>query len=36
MPLKIGEEVRLELADINDLNRPLDLRPPPAIHIETL
>ena len=36
MPLKIGEEVRLELADINDLNRAVDVRPPPAIHIETL
>lgn len=36
MPLKIGEEVRLELADINDLNRAVDVRPPPAINIETL
>lgn len=36
IPLKIGEEVRLELADINDLNRPMDVRPPPAITIETL
>jgi len=36
MPLKIGEEVRLELADINDLNRAIDVRPPPAINIETL
>jgi hypothetical protein len=36
MPIKIGEEVRLELADINDLDRPIDIRPPPAINIETL
>jgi hypothetical protein len=36
MPLKIGEEVRLELADINDLNRAVDVRPPPVINIETL
>lgn len=36
MPLKIGEEVRLELADINDLNRAIDVRPSPAINIETL
>jgi len=36
MPLKIGEEVRLDLADINDLNRSIDVRPPPAINIETL
>lgn len=36
MPLKIGEEVRLELADINDLNRPVDVRPPPVLNVETL
>lgn len=35
-PLSIGEEVRLEIADINDLNRSVDVRPPPAINIETL
>ena len=36
LPLKIGEEVRLELADINDLNRPVDVRPPPVLNVETL
>jgi hypothetical protein len=36
MPLRIGEEVRLELTDINDLNKAIDLRPPPVINIETL
>ena len=36
MPLRIGEEVRLELADINDLNRPVDVRPPPVLNVETL
>ena len=36
MPLKIGEEVRLELADINDLNRSVDVRPPPVLNVETL
>jgi hypothetical protein len=36
MPLIIGDEVRLELADINDLNKAVDLRPPPVIDIETL
>ena len=36
MPLKIGEEVRLELADINDLNRTVDVRPSPVVNIEPL
>ena len=36
IPLRIGEEVRLELADINDLNRAVDVRPPPVLNVDTL
>ena len=36
LPLKIGDEVKLEIGSINDLNRPVDLNPPPQIEVETL
>ena len=36
MPISIGEEVRLELADVNDLNRIVNVQPPPALEVETL
>lgn len=36
LPIKIGEEVRLELADVNDLNRTVNVLPPPALEVETL
>jgi hypothetical protein len=35
MPLKIGEEVKLELADVNDLNRSIAVAPP-ILEVETL
>ena len=35
MPLKIGEEVKLELADVNDLNRSIVVAPP-LLEVETL
>lgn len=35
MPLKIGEEVKLELADVNDLNRSIVVAPP-ILEVETL
>jgi hypothetical protein len=34
--LTIGPTVSLEPLDINDLNKSIDLRPPPEIHIDTL
>ena len=36
MPLKIGQEVKLELADINDLNRSVKVNDVPQLEIETL
>lgn len=36
MPLKIGQEVKLELADINDLNRSVKVADLPQLEIETL
>jgi hypothetical protein len=36
LPIRIGEEVRLELADVNDLNRSVNVLPPPALEVETL
>ena len=35
-PLSIGEEVRLEIADIHDINKKIDVKPPPALDIQTL
>ena len=35
-PLSIGEEVRLEIADIHDINRKIEIQPPPALDIQTL
>ena len=34
--LKIGGDIRLEFSDINDLNRPLTVRPPPMLDVEIL
>ena len=36
LPITIGDEVRLELADVNDLNRTISVLPPPALEVETL
>lgn len=36
LPLKIGQEVKLELGTINDLNKSLDINPVPELEIETL
>jgi len=36
MPLRIGEEVRLELADVSDLGRPVKLDDTPVLEIESL
>lgn len=36
MPLRIGEEVRLELADVSDLGRPVKLDDAPVLEIESL
>lgn len=36
LPLKIGKEVKLELADINDLNRSVKVTDVPQLEIETL
>ena len=36
LPLKIGQEVKLELGTINDLNKTLDINPVPELEIETL
>ena len=36
LPLKIGQEVKLELADINDLNRSVKVADVPQLEIETL
>lgn len=36
MPIKIGKEVKLELADINDLNRSVKVSDVPQLEIETL
>ena len=36
MPLKIGQEVKLELADINDLNRSVQVSSIPQLEVETL
>lgn len=36
MPLRIGEEVRLEFADISDLGRPISVDDTPILNIETL
>lgn len=36
LPITIGDEVRLELADVNDLNRTVNILPPPALEVETL
>lgn len=36
MPLKIGQEVKLELADINDLNRSVQVTSVPKLEVETL
>ena len=35
-PLSIGEEVRLEIADIHDISKKVELKPPPALDIHTL
>ena len=35
-PLKIGDEVRLEIGSINDLSKPIDIKPMPEIEVETL
>ena len=35
-PLSIGEEVRLEIADIHDINKKVEVKPPPALDIQTL
>ena len=34
--LKIGGDSRLEFSDINDLNRPMTVRPPPMLDVEIL
>jgi len=34
--LKIGGDIRLDFSDINDLNRPLTVRPPPMLDVEIL
>jgi len=34
--LKIGDIIPLEHSDINDLNKSIDIKPPPEIHIDTL
>jgi len=36
MPLRIGEEVRLEIADVSDLGRPVKLNDAPVLEIESL
>jgi hypothetical protein len=36
LPLKIGQEVMLELADINDLNRSVKVADAPKLEVETL
>lgn len=36
MPLNIGEEVKLEIGSINDLNRSINVNPLPELEIETL
>lgn len=36
IPLKIGQEVMLELADINDLNRSVNVADTPKLEVETL
>ena len=36
LPLKIGQEVKLELADINDLNRSVKVADVPQLEVETL
>lgn len=36
MPLTIGQEVKLELADINDLNRSIKVNDVPKLEVETL
>ena len=36
MPLKIGKEVKLEIADVNDLNRDVAIKPIPLLDVETL
>ena len=35
-PLSIGEEVRLEIADIHDINKKIEVKPAPALDIQTL
>ncbi len=35
-PISIGEEVRLEIADIHDINKKVEVKPPPALDIQTL
>ena len=35
-PLSIGEEVRLEIADIHDINKKVEVKPAPALDIQTL
>ena len=34
--LSIGDEIQLEIADVNDLNRPVTINAEPAIEVETL
>ena len=36
MPLTIGQEVKLEIADVNDLNRDVAIKPIPLLDVETL
>lgn len=36
LPLKIGQEVKLELGSVNDLNKTLDINSIPELEIETL
>jgi hypothetical protein len=34
--LKIGDNIRLDFSDINDLSKPLNIRPPPVLDVEVL
>ena len=34
--LRIGDDIRLDFSDINDLNRPMNVRPPPMLDVEIL
>ena len=34
--IKIGDEVKLDLTDINDLNKDLNIKPSPVLEVESL